>query len=151
MIRVLDDRVLVALPPYVETETASGIILKRDPDLIVNTRGIVVQLGEKRERVSLDDVIAAVNTAPFDWRDREDDIIEELQKLRPAPFDVAVGECVIFPASAGEDIERDGITYRILSEADIIGVVEPVGQERAWLESLATLVNRTLQEKAAAA
>jgi co-chaperonin GroES (HSP10) len=77
MMRILGDRVLVALePPTHEQEattgfsykpqetTDSGIILAAradayDPER--STRGIVMQVGEKRGQVDLDDVRAEVN------------------------------------------------------------------------------------------
>lgn len=131
MIKILGDRVLVLLeprPPDVVTE--SGIVLMRDPDARqVPTRGIVAQLGAKRTQVELADVKAALFEMTYSggildsqWRDVE----EVLDALRPAPFDVAVGDCVIFAPGDGEEVEFDGQTYVILREAEILGVVEAV-------------------------
>lgn len=130
MIRVRGDRVLVALPPAEpEHVTASGLILVRDPDLAkLPTRGIVVQVGEKTGTVDLDDVLACVMDDDIGIGsnlDRED-VYDALKRLAPAPFDVQVNDCVLFPLAAGEEVEIDGVTYVILHEAEILGVVEPL-------------------------
>jgi co-chaperonin GroES (HSP10) len=138
MIRVLGDRVLVALPPRDdETTTASGIVLVKDPDRFYTpTRGIVMQLGEKETRVELDDVRAELNEqrrqfeqmaqtyAGPSLREVFDDIDRALMTLQPAPFDVNVGDVVIFSASAGDQITQDGIDYVLLREDEILGVVD---------------------------
>lgn len=154
-IRVLGDRVLVALPPKVEVQddatgytyqekvTTSGIILAKPPDAYdveVATRGIVMQLGEKTGTVDLDDVLSAIGdleTRP-EWAARDDaqmcrdagpamvrlaEAVAALKRLNPAPFDVAVGDMVIFPPNVGEQFSQDGIDYVILSESQIAGVV----------------------------
>ncbi len=161
--KLLGDRVLVALPPKTHEQdaatgytyqagdtTPSGLILAKPADVYnieIATRGIVVQLGEKSHTVDLDEVLAAIDETPDDWTERDDDIKANIKKLAPAPYDLAVGECVIFAPSAGEDLEIAGIWHRILQERDIIGVVEPKGHERAWLESLAEIVNSALCER----
>lgn len=126
--RVIGDRVLVALPPEVdEVTTASGLVLVRDPDKYQTpTRGIVVALGEKSGAVNLEQACAIVG----DIQGFQDcvlaaDVCEALRALEPAPFDVEVGDCVIFPRASGEEIEQDGIQYVILRESEIIGIVEP--------------------------
>src|SRR5438874_12596471 len=110
MIRVLHDRVLVALPPkeheqeavtgytYQQGETrASGIILARPADVYnveIATRGIVVAVGEKSNTVDLDDVRAEVNEVfraflEGDYVSRlRDDVDRALMRMAPAPFDV---------------------------------------------------------------
>jgi co-chaperonin GroES (HSP10) len=154
MIRVLGDRVLVALPPKVHEQeaatgytfqpghtTASGLILAKPADVYndtLATQGIVVALGEKRGQVDLDDVLAELNelksTAEKHECGRLDGVccvttleaaMDEIRARRPAPFDVEVGECVIFSASAGEQISEDGVSYVILHEHEILGVVAP--------------------------
>lgn len=141
MIRIVGPRVLVALPPNTERTTDSGIILARDPELRAHTQGIVMALGEKSGTVDMDEVLSiidALETRPA-WHARDDAQMcrdegplmvgldsarAALKMLGPAPFDVAVGDMVLFPASAGELFEQDGIRYLILPELDIIGVVE---------------------------
>jgi co-chaperonin GroES (HSP10) len=152
MIRVLGDRVLVALPPKVHEQeaatgytfqpghtTASGLILAKPADVYndtLATQGIVVALGEKRGQVDLDDVRAEINeffidvsqddTVFMDDAKRMADLADRvLMKMQPAPFDVEVGECVIFSASAGEQLSEDGVSYVILHEHEILGVVAP--------------------------
>jgi co-chaperonin GroES (HSP10) len=144
MIRVTGDRVLVALPPkqhtqeaatgftYQEGQTrASGIVLAKPADTYnveLATRGIVVALGEKRGQVDLDDVRAEVNEyflSNGGNPDAKDDIDRLLLKLAPAPFDVQPGDCVLFPPSAGDQIEFEGTSYVILHESELIGVVDP--------------------------
>lgn len=138
MVRVLGDRVLVALPPA-EDETVSpgGIVLVRDPDAKKTpTRGLVVQVGEKSGTVDVEKAIAALRVY-FEAEKFEDGCIDcqaddlcidtaaVLHSLSPAPFDVQVGDCVIFPPSAGEEFHQDGVDYVVLRESEIIGVVEP--------------------------
>lgn len=129
-LHVLGDRVLVALPPDPENiVSASGIVLVRDHDRSYTpTRGIVVQLGEKSDTVGLDQVLSVVRECcdrRILSREAMYDIAPALEGLSPAPFDVQVGDCVIFSAGAGDEIEYEGQTYVILREADIYGIVEP--------------------------
>jgi co-chaperonin GroES (HSP10) len=148
MIRILGDRVLVLLPKA-ETEitTVSGLVLIKDPDAArVPSRGIVLQLGEKRGTVDLDRVRAAVRTWFTDESTRVflatpvhrslDETLgaaldQVLQQLQPAPFDVQVGACVIFSAGAGEEFRQDGLDYVVLREGEILGIVEPIEKEAA--------------------
>lgn len=133
-IRILGDRVLVALPPKAtEVQHESGLTLVRDPELRTETRGIVVAIGEKSQDVKLDDVLECITAI----HDQEPGLINwhqyvphVLKKLRPAPFDVAVNDCVIFAPSAGELIEDDYLRYVILRESDIIAVIEPYRDEQ---------------------
>lgn len=155
MMRLIGDKVLVALQPkqHVQDDvtgysykpgdvTASGLILATradsyDPE--ASTRGIVMQLGEKRGLVDLDDVRSEVHTyfvecreagsLEMSTRDADDDVDRILMKMAPAPFDVQVGDVVIFSSSAGSAFEHDGIRYVILTEEDISGVLEPVKSE----------------------
>lgn len=124
MIRVFGDRVLVALPPSEpEKVTESGIVLVRDPDAKKTpSRGIVVQLGEKSGTVELDEVMAIVGEAETNVLLR---LRPAIENLGPAPFEVQVGDCVIFPPSSGEEFTEGEIDYVILREAEILGVVEP--------------------------
>lgn len=127
-VHVLGDRVLVALPPEDnQTVTASGIVLVRDPDARkLPTRGIVVQLGERSETVEIEAACQAIAGLQD-----PDDVLRALRALGPAPFDVQIGDCVLFPTSAGDEFTANGIDYVILREAEIIGIVEPVTSEAA--------------------
>lgn len=135
MIQPIGDRVLVALPPRVdETVSAGGIVLMSDPDRFhAPTRGIVVALGEKGGTVDLDDVVQLVCEAPFVNGPVIDAaaLLAEVKALAPAPFDVQLGDCVIFPRSAGEEIHDGDLDYVILRESEIIGVVEPIQKDTA--------------------
>lgn len=124
MIRVLGDRVLVLVPPSEpETITASGIILTKDPDLRkIPTRGFVVELGEKTNSCDIDEVISLLE----EYRVGHHLLLDAIKALGPAPFDVAVGDCVIFAPGDGEEVELDGQTYVILSEYEILGVLDPL-------------------------
>lgn len=136
MIRVMGDRVLVALPPEPdEIVRPSGLVLVKDPDRKTTpTQGIVVALGEKSGTVRLDDARATVSAflldlfqfAPPVTRPVHDAVDRELSEMAPAPFDVAVNDCVLFSRASGEEIEDDGIRYVILHEQEILGVVEPL-------------------------
>lgn len=129
MIQVIGDRILVALPPDAEeTTTSSGLVLVRDPDrLKTPTQGIVVQLGEKSHSISVDAwtgfIVDAVNEGHHDSVTFEM-LGEWVKQQAPAPFDVAVGDCVLFPQSAGEELSLNGVNYVILREEDILGIVE---------------------------
>ena len=167
MQRLIGDRVLVALPPKDEAQdastgytyqqeqtTASGLILAAPADaynMEVATRGLVVQVGEKRGLVDLEEVRSEVHTWFVDTCQRPtlnplsggplframdgqdlsvtvraigDTVDRILMAMRPAPFDVHVGEVVIFAPSAGDQFEQDGVQYVILREADVLGVLE---------------------------
>lgn len=129
MIRVLGDRVLVLLPePEDEITTDSGLVLMRDPDLRKTpTRGIVVQLGQKREIITVDEAINCIGElmSPRGAAVPEHEIYKALRALAPTPFDVAVGNCVIFPLGAGEEFTEAGHDYVVLREDEILGVVQP--------------------------
>ena len=130
MIRVTGDRVLVALPPApADLISDGGIVLVRDPEAVkVPTRGIVVGLGEKTGMVAIDDVVGLINEAPFMNGPFVDPLTlrAQVQAMAPASFDVALGECVLFPLSAGDEIHVDGVAYVILREAEILGVLDPI-------------------------
>jgi co-chaperonin GroES (HSP10) len=131
MIRVLGDRVLVALPPReAEIQTANGLVLVRDPDLKAQTRGIVMRLGEKTGTVTIDDVVQVLTDECQDAR-KVSDVVKAVKQLAPAPFDVQVGDCVLFPATAGDQVPADGVEYVILRESDLIGIVEPIAKDEA--------------------
>ncbi len=147
MIRVLGDRVLVALPPKEHQQdaatgytyqagetTASGLIVAKPPDVYnveLATRGIVMQVGEKSGTVDLDEVFALITEegerSNPDFDDRH--LVEALRTLEPAAFDVQVGDCVLFPATAGDQIIDGGVNYCILHEDDILAVVDPLTKE----------------------
>lgn len=133
MIRPTGDRVLVALPPREDvTVSAGGIVLVKDPDrFYAPTRGIVVALGEKSWTVDVQAVLDALDEQERigDWL--YDETVKAVQQLAPAPFDVEVGDCVIFPQSAGQEFTDDGLDYVILREAEIIGIVEPLKKDTA--------------------
>jgi co-chaperonin GroES (HSP10) len=154
MIRVLHDRVLVALPPKEHEQdaatgytfqagptTASGLLLAKPADAFnieIATRGIVVAVGEKSNTVDLDEVRAAVNDfflaeaavnadtmyGPSDMKEIAADVDRLLMGMQPAPFDVEPGDLVLFPPSAGDEITEGGLSYVILHESEIIGVVD---------------------------
>lgn len=139
-IRLLGPKVLVALEPKatsVETSTgmnyhqqevtASGIILAQPTDMYdadEHSRGIVMALGVKSDLVSLE-------AAKAIWRSMEGRTTEErckrLDTLLPAPFDVEVGDVVLFPPSAGVTLgeQADGMTYVVLHEKDLMAVLQP--------------------------
>lgn len=134
MIRPTGDRVLVALPPREDvTVSAGGIVLVKDPDrFYAPTRGIVVALGEKTGVITVDAAYDAIMENVIVDQDGDDlachasDVRNALDAIAPAPFDVEVGDCVIFPQSAGQEFTDDGLDYVILREAEIIGIVEPL-------------------------
>lgn len=143
-IRLIGDRVLVALPPKdteqdAETgytfnrkgESESGIILAKpteEYDVECATRGIVMQLGKKTGQVLLEAVIDKMREIAMRRVEGFTNLVDAMNELAPAPFDVAVGDCVVFARSAGDQFTLDGISYVILREADILGVVAPVSE-----------------------
>lgn len=155
-VKLLGDRVLVALPPVETTQdettgftvqgleqSAGGIFLAKPTDeynVEVATRGLVVQLGSREGVVTVEDVIEMFTDLAFEAAfeagngyDRNGqyvvcdhkELVANMSLRRPAPFDVQVGDCVIFTPSAGDQITIGEITYVILREADILGVVAP--------------------------
>jgi co-chaperonin GroES (HSP10) len=137
MIQLLGDRILVALPPQPdEVQSEGGIILARDPDILrTPTKGIVLALGRKSNTCDLDEARSEVHTWFVEASQDEvepmmplshtgDQIDRLLMKLKPAPFDVAVGDCVLFLPSAGSVIEEHDVQYAVLHEHEIIGIVE---------------------------
>lgn len=102
-----------------------------------------MQLGEKRGLVDIFDVRNEVHSYLLGARGDvdvdghgipnlshlRDEVDRVLMKMAPAPFDVQVGEVVVFPSNAGSAFEHEGIRYVILTEEDIAGVLEPVNQE----------------------
>jgi co-chaperonin GroES (HSP10) len=140
MMRILGSRVLVALPPKEqEITTDSGLVLVRDPDRKQQTRGVVVALGERRGVVEVDDLISAVNEYCIGMDDildnrknwLRDDLSQLVQKRAPAPFDVQIGDVVLFPASAGEVLRVGELDHVLLHESEILCVLEPVQKETA--------------------
>ena len=146
MIRVLGARVLVALPPVPpEKVTDSGLILMRDPDLLKTpTKGIVLQLGRKSNTCDLDEVRSAVHTwfvehasdcshagPRTQWQRVRDDVDRLLMQMPPAPFDVQVGDVVLFLPTSGEILKEGDVEYALLHESEIIGIVEPAKKEAA--------------------
>lgn len=146
MIRVLGDRVLVALaPPRGDVTTDSGLVLVKDPDAAKKpTQGIVMALGEKVGTVEIARVIDMLIDARSYVDKVEsgrldgaccsstcDGLLDSVQSLKPAGFDVAIGDCVLFPTHAGDELHEDGIAYVVLHESDIIGILEPLTKDEA--------------------
>lgn len=134
MMRIFGDRVLVALPPDPgELKTPSGLVLMSDPDVNrTPTRGIVVAIGQHTGKVDVDEVVGVIvemvgNTVGA----TVSEVAKAVKRLGPAPFDVRVGECVIFPPWVGDQFEQDGIEYVVVREAEIIGVVDAIKNEGA--------------------
>ncbi len=154
MIQLLGERVLVALPPKDQIEaqdaatgytyrtggaTASGLVLAKPTDrydVETTTRGIVVQLGRKKATITLDaaedaimrffdDLAKAKLNYELPARQVCNGILNTFEQLAPAPFDVQVGDCVVFAPSAGNQFQLADVTYVILTESEILGVVEP--------------------------
>lgn len=106
-LRILGPKVLVALEPkgteveavtgmnyHDKGRTDSGIILAQPTDMYDaddHSRGLVVALGEKKGVVELEAVKKLI---------REDrgyiHTLDRLDRLTPAPFDVEVGDVVLF-------------------------------------------------------
>lgn len=145
-IRLLGPKVLVALEPkatavevstgmnYHEAErTASGIILAQPTDMYdvdEHSRGIVMALGKKTGTVEHKRLRAAFvqgfrNLKMMNLDFVEDDVLCILDTLRPAPFDVKVGDVVLFAPSAGVTLgeQGDDISYVILHEKDLLAVI----------------------------
>ena len=160
MMRVLGDRVLVALPPREEAQdeatgytylphqtTESGLILAKPSNSYQverASRGIVYQVGRKHGLLTFDSVMERLRDARNEIAEHEDRegertrglteidlVIESFADLAPAPFEVSVGDCVLFPPSAGELVSQDGIDYVILRESEILGIVEPITRQEA--------------------
>lgn len=126
--RPIGNHVLVALRPEPEeTVSEAGLVLVRDPDRYKTpTQGIVVALGEKAGSVDLEEVRASLAEAKDPtWRSLTIEKINEvLDSFRPSPFDVQVGDCVVFSRSVGDEFSEKGVDYVVLREADILGIVD---------------------------
>lgn len=138
MMRILGDRVLVLLPPRVEAledvtgysyqpedTTASGLILAKPTDaydLTMATRGIVAQIGTRKGFVDVDEAVSAVLACGSDIAAG----VRAIRRAAPAPFEVQVGDCVVFPPSAGEQIDVDGHSYVILRSEDVLARLDAV-------------------------
>lgn len=149
--RILGDRVLIALPPKEHEQEAatgytyqagkttdSGLILAKPADtynIDIATRGIVMQIGEKTNTVDLDAVIERVRHLRKACEEYDADgkatrleligLENDVRRLGPAPFDVQVGDCVLFAPSSGQELSKEGIDYVILHESEILAIVEP--------------------------
>lgn len=144
MIKVLGDRVLVALPPAPDNiTTKDGLILVRDPDAAKTpTQGIVMALGEKSGTVEIAKVFHAVVDINCEWtfekitnqehlRLYKRALIEAIGAMRPAPFEVELGDCVLFSRGAGDQFSEDGVDYVVLYEAELLGICEPITKDEA--------------------
>ena len=49
---------------------------------------------------------------------------KQLDDGRVLPLDVFPGDVIIFPKHSGTDVKFEGIDYKLLSEAMILGVIE---------------------------
>jgi chaperonin GroES len=94
-VRPLDDRVLVVGIEEKEEETTEGIII---PDMAKEKP----QEGE----------IAAVGPGKWD---------EDGKRI---PLEVKTGDRVLFDKYTGNEIKIDGVEYLIMSEDDILGIIE---------------------------
>ncbi|MFB6181959.1 MAG: co-chaperone GroES [Candidatus Magasanikbacteria bacterium] len=95
-IKPLGDRVVLQLPEPEEKETESGIVLPDTVDEEEKSRGEVIATGPGRR---------------LDNGDR-------------AEMDVSEGDTVIFKEWGGEDVEIEGEEYKIVSEEDIVAILE---------------------------
>jgi co-chaperonin GroES (HSP10) len=105
--------------------TASGIVLAQPTDMFdadEHSRGLVVAIGDKRGLVEIE-AAKGVLRASEDFSEA----LKRLDRLTPAPFDVTVGDVVLFPPTAGISLgeQEDGITYVVLHETDIHAILEP--------------------------
>ena len=97
MLRPIDARVVVKKPER-EEQTASGIIL---PDT-VNEQGQTA-IGE----------VVAVGPGSRNMNDGQ-----------PMPMDVKVGDKIVYMKFSAIEIEDSGVEYFVVSERDIVAIVE---------------------------
>jgi len=88
-----------------------------------------VQVGTKSGAVNLDDVMAVLDELQTATRTAE--VRAAMRRLGPASFDVSIGDCVLFPLSAGEEVRYEGVDYVILNESEVLGVVDPLPKDAA--------------------
>jgi chaperonin GroES len=96
----LGDKVLIR-PHEAPTTTESGLHVVRhgrEPDVM----GVIIALGMHPQD----------RTCPH------------CEQPISTPWEVAVGDTVLFPPSAGQDVAIDGDTYVILLAGDILAVLE---------------------------
>lgn len=143
-IRLLGPKVLVALEPkgteveastgmnyHDKGRTESGIILAQPTDMYdaeEHSRGMVMALGQKTQTLALDAVRTLVKQS-MDFGD----LLRRLDRLEPQPFDVEIGDVVLFSPAAGVSLgeQDDGLTYVVLNEKDVQMVIQPKAEAYA--------------------
>jgi chaperonin GroES len=124
-LRPLHDRVLIAPHKNPDVSTSGLLHLPENrTDQYLEMQGTVVAVGTKSDAVSLDAVEAIVLEADS-CADSYKYIVEALKALRSAPFDVQVGDDVLFSWTVGQEITIDDVKYLLLREEDILAVLEP--------------------------
>lgn len=93
----------IAVRPVISTETASGIALPTEQD---THRGVVVAAGPGQY---------------VQERDEEGKIIKETDEF--VHMAVNVGDTVVYPKEAGEEMEVDGEKLYIIREGSVLAVI----------------------------
>jgi chaperonin GroES len=91
----LDDRILVQVEKL-ERKTAGGLFIPDTADVSGNRKAKVLAVGRGR--------------------------LDKKGKIHP--LEIKIGNLVLLPEQAGDEIEISGMKYKILRESDILGIVE---------------------------
>lgn len=124
MLQLLGSRVLILLPPRASEQEGT------------------VGYGYQPKGETPAGIVLAKPTDAYDIEVATRGIVVQIGEVPHG--DVAPGDCVIFPPNVGERITREGLDYLIVDEGELLGVLEPAGTEREWLERLETVVARAL-------
>lgn len=107
MLKPINDKILVK--PDTPQEATDGGILLPDSAQKKGCRGTVLAMGYGKER-AYPSVLAHQGT-----------IISDFQRTR---FVVREGNTVVYPNYSGHEVEHDGQKYLVLTEDDILAIVE---------------------------
>lgn len=87
------------------------ILVKPEEESDTTASGLIIQSTSKGERPQKGKIIA-LGTGQLD------------EKSNKIPFNVKVGDLIMFKKYSPEEVEMDGEDYLIMKESDILGIIE---------------------------
>ncbi len=94
MLKALEDRIILSIEEDQEEVSSSGLILQSAKE--IKKIGTVVAVGPGR-------------------------ILANGIRLEP---DVAIGNKIVFNPMATQDVEHDGVTYKVIFSRDVLAIIE---------------------------
>ena len=94
MLKALEDRIILSVEEDKEEVSSSGLILQSAKE--IKKTGTVVVVGPGR-------------------------LMPNGIRLEP---DVAVGDKIVFNPMATQDVEHDGVTYKVIFSKDVLAIIE---------------------------